>query len=85
VTLDQLSAGDALVRPALDALPTLPQVVLAEPQAERILRGIAIDREPGAGDASRAALVDERSGALLALAVADGTRWQPRVVMHRVD
>jgi tRNA pseudouridine55 synthase len=84
VTLEQLREGRAAVRPALDALPSLPRVVLAEPDAERVLRGVAVDRGAGA-TSSRAALVDPRSGALLALAEADGVRWQPRVVMHRVD
>ncbi|HEX5973372.1 MAG TPA: tRNA pseudouridine(55) synthase TruB [Gemmatimonadaceae bacterium] len=85
VTLERLREGGASLRPALDALPTLPRILLPEPDAERVLRGIAIDRVAGAAPASRAALVDQRSGALLALAVADGVRWQPRVVMHRVD
>jgi ribulose kinase len=35
-------------------------------------------------DAARAALVDGRSGALVAFAEADGPRWQPRVVMRKV-
>ena len=84
VTLEQLREGTAALRPALDALPALPHVVLTEIDAERVLRGIAIDR--GAVEtAPRAALLDPRSGALLALAEADGGRWQPRVVMHRVD
>jgi len=82
VTVDQLKAGSATLRPALDALPTLPHVVLPGDDAERVLRGIAIERSEL--DASRAALVDSRSGALVALAEADGARWQPRVVMHRV-
>ena len=84
VTLDQLRANEASLRPALDALPSIPRVLLAEREAERVVRGIAIDRDGPAGDASRAALVDQRTGALLALAEADGARWQPRVVMHRV-
>jgi tRNA pseudouridine55 synthase len=83
VTLDELTSGRAVLRPALDALPTLPRVVLADTDAERVLRGIAIDRAV-ALEADRAALVDARSGALLALAEADGARWQPRVVMQRI-
>jgi tRNA pseudouridine55 synthase len=85
VTLEQVREGRAALRPALDALPTIPRVMLAEPDAERVLRGIAIDRGAGPSTSSRAALVDPRSGALLALAEADGVRWQPRVVMHRVE
>jgi tRNA pseudouridine55 synthase len=80
-SLDALRAGDARLRPALDALPTVPHVPLDEPDAERVLRGIAVSR---AGEAPAAALVDRRSGALIAFAQADGPRWQPRVVMHKV-
>jgi len=50
-----------------------------------VLRGIAVDGASRVDASPRAALVDERSGALIALAEADGGRWQPRVVMHRVD
>jgi len=82
VTLEELQTGRAVVCPALDALPTLPRVVLSDVDAERVLRGVAVDR--AVLDAERAALVDGRSGALLALAEADGARWQPRVVMQRV-
>jgi tRNA pseudouridine55 synthase len=81
VSLDALRAGGAALRPALDALPTIPHVVLGEEDAERVLRGIAV----GEGVASsHAALIDGRSGALLAFAEADGGRWQPRVVMRKV-
>lgn len=85
VALDELRAGRAHLRPALDALPSIPRVVLEEADAERVMRGIAIDRRDSAAEVSRAALVDPRSGALLALAEVDGMRWQPRIVMHRVD
>jgi len=81
VTLAALQAGDATLRPALDALPTIPHVTLAGEDTERVLRGIAVARE---GAAPRAALVDARSGALVALAEGDGARWQPRVVMRKV-
>ena len=81
VPLDAIRAGDASLRPALDALPTIPHVVLDPDDAERILRGIAV---PRAVEAPRAALVDARSGALVALAEAVGADWQPRVVMRKV-
>jgi tRNA pseudouridine55 synthase len=81
VSLDELKSGKASLRPALDALPTIPHVVLDGDDAERVLRGIAV---PRAEDAARAALVDGRSGALVALAEADAGRWQPRVVMRKV-
>ncbi len=81
VSLDTLRAGEATLRPALDALPTIPHVALTGEAAEQVFRGIAVSRT---GDAVTAALVDERSGALVAYAVADGARWQPRVVMQKV-
>jgi tRNA pseudouridine55 synthase len=81
VPLDLLRAGGAALRPALDALPTIPHVVLDEDDAERVLRGMAV----GSGAAAdKAALIDARSGALVAFAEADGGRWQPRVVMRKV-
>jgi tRNA pseudouridine55 synthase len=81
VSLETLRAGGAVLRPALDALPTIPHLALAGDDAERVLRGMPVTRE---GEASRAALVDARSGALVAFAEADGPRWQPRVVMRKV-
>lgn len=80
VTLDALRAGEATLRPALDALPTIPHVTVSGDDAERLLRGMVVARE---GDAPRAALVDGRSGALVALAEASGAHWQPRVVMQK--
>ncbi len=85
VTLEQLRSGAATLRPPLDALPRLPRVMLAEPDAERVLRGIAVPRKEQLAESRGAALVDARSGALLAFAQSDGANWQPRVVMHRVD
>lgn len=81
VTLDAVRSGQAALRPALDALPTIPHVSLDADDAERVLRGIAVRR---AEDAPRAALVDSRSGALVALAESAGSTWQPRVVMRKV-
>jgi tRNA pseudouridine55 synthase len=81
LTLDALKEGTAALRPALDALPSIPHVVLDGEDAERVLRGLTVER---AADAARAALVDGRSGALVAFAEADGSRWQPRVVMRKV-
>ena len=80
-TLDTIRSGGATLRPALDALPGMLHVQLSGDDAERILRGMTVER---IGDDARAALVDERSGALLAFAEADGARWQPRVVMRKV-
>jgi hypothetical protein len=81
VSLETLKQGGATLRPALAALPTIAHVSLDGESAERVLRGIAVDRE---SDQPEAALVDSRSGALLAYAVADGSHWQPRVVMQKV-
>lgn len=80
-TLDDIRSGRAVLQPALAALPTIPHVVVDADDAERVLRGIAIAR---IGPAPRAALVDARSGALVAFAEECGDRWQPRVVMHKV-
>jgi tRNA pseudouridine55 synthase len=87
VSLDAVRAGSVALRPALDALPALPRVALQPEETERVFRGIAVPRADAAADraADRAALVDARTGALVALAEADGTRWQPRVVMRPVD
>ena len=81
VSLETLRSGETPLRPALDALPTIPHVTLDGDDAERVLRGIAVAR---GADAPHAALVDGRSGALAAFADADGARWQPRVVMRKV-
>ena len=80
-TLDAVRAGQATLRPALDALPTIPHVQLTGDDAERVLRGMSVTRDDAAGTA---ALVDGRSGALVAFAEASGAAWQPRVVMRKV-
>ena len=80
-TLDAVRAGQAMLRPALDALPTIPHVQLTGDDAERVLRGMSVAR---ADEGAAAALVDGRSGALVAFAEAAGAAWQPRVVMRKV-
>ena len=80
-SLDAIKLGDATLRPALDALPTIPHVSLDGGDAERILRGMPVERSQ---DGAAAALVDARSGALVAFAEAVGAQWQPRVVMRKV-
>jgi tRNA pseudouridine55 synthase len=81
VDVETLRAGRASLRPALDALPSIPHVRVGAEDAERLLRGIAVAR---ADVAAHAALVDDRSGALIAFAEGVGATWQPRVVMHKV-
>ena len=81
VSLDDLRAGKAVLRPALDALPTIPHISLPPDDAERVLRGMTV---PRAAESASAALVDARSGALVAFAEASGDAWQPRVVMRKV-
>ena len=80
-TLEAVRNGEAPLRPALDALPGIPHVRLDGEDAERVFRGMTVIR---ADAAAFAALVDDRSGALVAFAEADGERWQPRVVMRKV-
>ena len=80
-TLDEVRNGAAAIRPALDALPTIPHLSLAGDDAERVLKGMTV---PRTGDIATAALVDERSGALVAYAESGGDVWQPRVVMRKV-
>ena len=85
VSLATLRAGEAPIRPALAALPTIPHLPLEPDDAERVLRGMTVTRLADGPAAAQAALVDARSGALVAFATADGERWQPRVVMHKVE
>ena len=81
VDFESLGAGRATLRPALDALPSIPHVRVGAEDAERLLRGVAVTRTDAA---AHAALIDERSGALLAYAEGVGATWQPRVVMRKV-
>jgi tRNA pseudouridine55 synthase len=81
VSLESVKAGQATLQPAIAALPTIPHVRLEADDAERILRGLTVLR---VNDAPAAALLDARSGALVAYAVAAGDQWQPRVVMQKV-
>ncbi|MCU0619438.1 MAG: tRNA pseudouridine(55) synthase TruB [Gemmatimonadaceae bacterium] len=77
--------GDAIaIRPALDALPHLPRVVLDAQEAARVRGGIAVRREP-AGEATHAALVVGEPPVLVALAEWGDGRWHPRVVMRDGD
>ncbi|CAN5573073.1 tRNA pseudouridine(55) synthase TruB [soil metagenome] len=81
VSLEDVREQRAALRPALDALPTIPHISLPADDAERVLRGMTV---PRAAESASAALVDARSGALVAFAEASGDAWQPRVVMRKV-
>jgi tRNA pseudouridine55 synthase len=73
-----LAQGDHLLRPARDAVSTLPLQELADEDVARIARGMAVSaKQPG----DRCALVDA-SGALVAIAERRGDSWQPRVVLR---
>ena len=79
VSLADLQAGRATVRPPLDALPEHPVEPLHDVDVRRVLGGIRVEaRTPGGW----AALTDEATGALVALGERVGGQWQPRVVLH---
>jgi tRNA pseudouridine55 synthase len=79
VTLDVLQAGDARLRPALDALPEHPVQALAPVDVRRVTGGNLVS---ATADGRWASLVDADSGALVALAERRGEHWQPRVVLN---
>ena len=76
-TLDALRDGSALIRPALDALGTLPSERLAPADVVRVLQGRQV---PAHALGPRAALLD-RSGRLVAIGERSGEMWHPRVVL----
>jgi hypothetical protein len=78
VSLEALRAGGVSLRPARDAVRSLP----AEPLDAEALGRVAHGRDVAATVAgSRAALVDP-VGALVAIGEREGARWRPRVVMR---
>lgn len=79
VTTAALQAGEATVRPALDALPEHPVERLDAADVRRVTGGI---RVPARTVGGWAALVDASTGALVALGERIGDQWQPRVVLH---
>jgi tRNA pseudouridine55 synthase len=78
IPLDVLRAGPVRVRPALDALRTLPVDTLDDGALARVLRGMPV---PAAAPGERAALVDG-ARSLVAVAERAGAQWQPRVVLR---
>lgn len=87
--VDQAQSVNALrdepphLRPPLDALPHLAQVLLTHDEVHRIRRGldIAIVDAPDT-PWPHVALVAAEHGGLIALGQRIGDRWQPRVVMR---
>jgi len=79
VTPEDLIAGRAHVRPALDALPGVPVQEITDEDVARIVRGIDVPAQVGG---AWGALTSAGSGALVALAERRSERWQPRVVMR---
>ncbi|MCE9601734.1 MAG: tRNA pseudouridine(55) synthase TruB [Gemmatimonadetes bacterium] len=79
LTTEDLLAGRAKVRPALDALPGVAVQALTDDEIARIVRGIDV---PAQVEGAWGALTTSGTGLLVALAERRADRWQPRVVMH---
>ena len=79
LTTDDLLAGRARVRPALDALPGVAVQELTDDDVTRIVRGIDVPAEVAG---AWGALTTRGTGVLVALAERRAERWQPRVVMR---
>jgi tRNA pseudouridine55 synthase len=80
-SLDAVRAGEAALRPALDAVASLPRERLDAPAVARVLHGQAVSATlPG----ERGALLDP-AGALVAIAERREEQWLPRVVMRNAS
>ncbi|GJG87573.1 tRNA pseudouridine synthase B [Gemmatimonadetes bacterium T265] len=79
VSLDALRERTPEPQPARDAVPEFASQALDATDLRRVFAGIAVD---ATASGERAALVDAHTGRLVAVAVRDGDRWQPRVVLH---
>ena len=77
VAIDAIAEG--ALRPAVDALPSVPRVQMDALARARVGRGMSIERD--AGDAGEIAALLDVSGELVAIAARDGNAWQPRVVL----
>ncbi|MDB4905753.1 MAG: tRNA pseudouridine synthase [Gemmatimonadetes bacterium] len=82
VTIADLEAGRAVLRPPLDALVGMPTQPVSPEEINKISRGIEV---PRLVSGTHAALVDSANGSLIAVAEGRGERWQPRVVMSRAE
>jgi tRNA pseudouridine55 synthase len=77
--LRELAPADVPTRPPLEALAHLPVEALDPARVAQVVRGIGV---PATVAGPRAALVDARTGVLVAAAERRGDEWQPRVVMR---
>lgn len=82
IPMAELQAGHVSLRPPLDALAGVTVQRLSPADVTRVVRGQEIE---AAVTGERAALLAERTGALVAFAERRGERWQPRVVMRAPD
>ena len=71
----------SMLRPALDAMPSLARVTIEADDVERVARGLPVSIGDAAIEARRCALLD-RAGALVAIAERSGGWWQPKVVLR---
>jgi tRNA pseudouridine55 synthase len=77
-TLDELArSGASLLRPAADAMGSIPVHAVDAESARRIARGQPLS---AVGESTRVVLVDEQRN-VLAIAERVGASWQPRVVL----
>jgi tRNA pseudouridine55 synthase len=85
VTLDELEKAMArggwqdFMRPASEALPDLPIVMVEEAELERIRNGLRIPSSDGAAGMAKALAPDGQLVAIL-ISAEDGQEWQPRKV-----
>jgi tRNA pseudouridine55 synthase len=74
------SPDRAALRSPLDAMPSMPAVVLDETRVARVIRGMAVEALSDE-QADRCALLDA-DGSIVAIAERAGNLWQPRVVLR---
>ena len=79
VSVERLASEGGGVQPALAALSEYPSQLLSSEDVTRVARGIDV---AAMVEGAWAALVNEETGVLVALAERRMDRWQPRVVMR---
>lgn len=82
-TLDQLRAGECILRPLRAAVPSLPTRHVHDAELARVLHGNAIDAASGdaAAERARVALVDDEQ-TLVAVAEREGSELRPKLVLR---